>query len=139
MAIKVRFNPKAFEALELQKRSLKRILFGAHVDLDTALRDGNPFDSGFSASSWFPKIDGSPSSHPNPPPKDGTGSRGASDPAVLLASIGHVLTLSNAAPYIGRLADGYSPQAPAGWIEGVANMYQDFVDKHAMIEKANLR
>jgi hypothetical protein len=139
LGIKVRFDPNYLQKMELPKRSLRRIIFASHVDLDTTLREGNPFDTGFSASSWFPQIDGAPSENPNPPPPGGTGSRGASDPAVLLASIGHVLTLANSAPYIGRLADGYSPQAPAGWIEAVALMYQDFVEKHAMAERAKLK
>ena len=49
------------------------------------------------------------------------------------------MTLANSAEYIRRLADGYSPQAPAGWIEALANEYQDYVNRHAMIENGKNR
>ncbi len=133
--IKARFDPKSFDAGDLTMRSIKRVIFASHTDLDRNLRLRNPFDTGFSASSWFAQSNGAPAQHPNPPTKGGPGSRGASDPNVMMDSIGATLTLANSAAYIGKLNEGWSPQAPAGWIDACANMYQDFIQIHTMRER----
>jgi hypothetical protein len=53
----------------------------------------------------------------------------------MMDSIGATLTLANSAAYIGKLNEGWSPQAPAGWIDACANMYQDFIQIHTMRER----
>lgn len=136
--IKARFDPAAFEKLDFTMKQLKRVVMSAHVSLDRKLRDRNPFDTGFSANSWWPAVDGAPASNPNTPATGG-GDRGTSDPAVLLASIGHVLTLANSAPYEGKLNEGYSPQAPAGWIDAAANEYQDDIEAAILAERGKTK
>jgi hypothetical protein len=129
--IKARFDPRAFEKLAFTEKQVRRVIFASHLDLDRTLRERNPFDTGFSASSWWAQADGSPGSH------TGTkgGGRGSADPQTLMKSIGGRLTMANSAAYIRRLNAGYSPQAPAGWVNAVANMYQDFITLHAAQEK----
>lgn len=134
--IKVRFLPGSLEAPDLTKKKVHRIIFASHVDLDNALRHETPFDTGFAASSWWAQSNGQPAANPNAPAKGNPGGgRGSADPAVLADSVGKTLTLVNDAAYIGRLNQGHSPQAPAGYIEGIANTYQDFIDTHTMEER----
>jgi len=42
----------------------------------------------------------------------------AAKAALKKARAGGTVAIINQAPYIGRLAEGYSAQAPAGWVEG---------------------
>lgn len=129
--IKARFDPAAFEKLAFTQRQVRRVIFASHVDLDTNLRQRNPFDTGFSASSWWAMANGAPSGHTG----SKGGGRGSANPATLLASIGGILTMANSAPYIRRLNQGWSPQAPAGWVDAIANEYQDYIERHCLQEK----
>ena len=134
--IKARFDPKAFEKVDFVDKQIRRVILASHMDLDREIRLGNPFDTGFSSASWWAMANGEPSEHPNPPQKGATYPKGGqSDVAAMLASVGGLLTLANSAPYIRRLNEGYSPQAPAGWVDALANRYQDFVDIHILEEK----
>lgn len=128
--IKCRFDPRAFDKVNFTGKQVRRVIFASHLDLDTGLRNRNPFDTGFSASSWWAMADGSPASHTG----SKGGGRGSADPQTLMRSIGGRLTMANSAPYIRRLNAGYSPQAPAGWVNAVANSYSDFIALHIMQE-----
>ena len=64
MAIKVRFDPQAFAKLEMTRKSVHRVIFASHTDLDRNIRDQNPFDTGFSVGSWWAMVDGSPTENP---------------------------------------------------------------------------
>ena len=129
--IRCRFDPRAFDKVNFTDKQVRRVIFASHLDLDRELRNRNPFDTGFSASSWWAMANGSPASHTG---KAG-GGRGSADPQTMMASIGGTLTMANSAVYIKRLNEGYSPQAPAGWINAVANMYQDFIALHTAQER----
>lgn len=129
--IKCKFDPRAFDKLAFTEKQTRRVIFASHLDLDTELRNRNPFDTGFSASSWWAMADGSPAGHTG----SAGGGRGQADPQTLMRSIGGRLTMANSAPYIRRLNAGWSPQAPPGWVNAVANMYQDFIMLHIAQER----
>lgn len=133
IVVRLKLDPRAFQKLDKTKAAVREVVFASHLDLDRALRDRTPFDTGYAANSWFAMANGSPS------PGEGFESpgRGASDPGVILASVGGVLTMANTAEYIGPLNRGHSKQAPAGWVESTANLYDDFLAKHVM--QANAR
>ena len=135
MAIKITIDPQAFAKLDELKATVREVIFASHLDLDAALRNGTPVDTGYAVNSWQAMANGSPA------PRDGfEGPRGsASDPGVLAASVGGVLTLANTAEYMPFLAAGSSPQAPAGWVEQVANQYEDFLDKNVMLANGRNR
>jgi hypothetical protein len=134
--ITARFDQRAFEKLDFTVRQIHRVILASDVKLDANLRAGNPVDTGASRASWWAMANGDPPSNPNPPAEGATGiPAGSADPAVLLASIGGILTLANDAAYIGRLNEGWSPQAPAGWVDAVANEYQDYVAEYCLQEK----
>lgn len=131
--IKITIEPAAFQKLDATKASVREVIFASILDLDADLRAGSPVDTGFFVNSWSAQANGSPA------PQEGFAGagRGASDPSVIAAGIGGVVSIVNTAAYAGPLASGHSPQAPAGWVEACANRLEDHLDRHVM--QANSR
>lgn len=128
MSIKVRLDPRAFEKLDETKASVRQVILASLIDLDADVRDASPVVTGFFVNSWFAQANGAPATGEGHASLD----RGASDPGVLAAGVGGVASIVNTAAYAQRLADGYSPQAPAGWVEAAANRLEDHIEKHVM-------
>ena len=82
-------------------------------------------------NSWSAQADGSPEA---PTGFEGTAGGGA-DPSVIAAGIGGTVSLVNTAEYAGPLAAGHSPQAPAGWVNACANLYDDHIRRYVAQER----
>lgn len=124
MAVRIRIT--GIEAVGATKERVRQVIGAAILDLDDDLRRQSPVDDGYFVNSWQSQADG------QPPAREGFKSqdRGGSDPVVIFRGIGGIVSLVNTAVYAPRLADGYSPQAPAGWVEAAANRLQDHVNRH---------
>lgn len=86
------------------------------------LREGTPVDTGWARANWIPSV-GAPwdqvyGSRPGPGEKavDGGHSAGLAQVAIYRFGQGPVY-ITNNVPYIARLNDGWSRQAPAGFVQ----------------------
>lgn len=129
MAIRIRVKAGSLDAIDETKATLRQVIGAAILDMDTDLRNASPVDTGYFVNSWSAQANGSPAAAEG---FAGPG-RGASDAATIFAGVGGTVSLVNTAVYAGRLADGYSPQAPAGWVEAIANQLDDYIARHAML------
>jgi len=86
---------------EYVAEKLKLLVRAATLEADRRLKLGSPVDTGRFRSNWQTEI------------QDYSGS------------------VSNNLPYAERLANGWSKQAPAGWVDGVAKDVQTYVDSEA--------
>jgi hypothetical protein len=130
----VRITITNLEVVAETKERVKQVILASLMDLGNDLRDNTPVKFGFAVNSWQEQADGQPA--PLELPKGYQNlDRGAPDPATLFKGIGGIASLVNTAAYIGPLADGWSPQAPKGWVEAAAARFQDHLDKHAMLSE----
>jgi hypothetical protein len=107
----------------------ERVIVKITLDVNSNLIETTPRDTGWAASNWIPQI-GSPYSVNDLPSGEEDikaalpGQRGAQQQAMTKVisyklEAGAVF-VSNNVPYIGKLNDGYSKKAPAGFVqEGV--------------------
>lgn len=95
------------------------------LDATANLIEDTPVDTGWASNNWVPSI-GSPSSFvgdvKDPQPSDVSTARAASDSGVAQVATGYKLPMgsvfiSNNVPYIRRLNDGHSKQAPKKFVE----------------------
>jgi len=92
------------------------------VEAQATLVEGTPIDTGWARNNWLMSLD-APATEPAGSP-DNVGSASAASQqgiAIVISSFSHRrhgnIYIANNVPYIGRLNDGYSPQAPAGYVE----------------------
>jgi len=106
-----RFNIESREHLENVVRYIALTL-----DQKVVLR--TPVDTGRARGNWYPSI-GQPSDEVNENAfdKSGTTTFGEIAAVVVNAQLGSVIWLTNNLPYIVRLEDGYSGQAPTGMVD----------------------
>lgn len=129
--IRIKVRPSSFKAIESLPKKVAQVVVYANMKLWNDLVEGTPYDTGAAAAYWWPKINGSPPSHPQPPAPASTSGAYArpAPPTVLLESAGKRLTIANAARYIRRLEyEGWSPQAPAGWVRVAAARYRNHIE-----------
>lgn len=116
-----RFNVESREHLENVVRYIALTL-----DQKVVLR--TPVDTGRARANWYPSI-GQPSDEVDETDFDKTGAQTIGEIAAVVvnAQLGSVIWLTNNLPYIVRLEDGYSGQAPTGMVdvslEEVASMF----------------
>ena len=88
-------------------------------ETDSRLKDGSPVDTGRFRLSWAISETGTPGYDAGPQ----TGASGITPPRRLdyqVERLGGVYHIHNNLPYAEPLANGHSPQAPAGWTDLIA-------------------
>lgn len=101
---------------------VERLITKITLDIIANLTETTPVDSGWARANWIPGL-GLSDVPPAPQPKDRlTGSaEGAKAAAISSVISGYrfpgILQIGNGVPYIGRLNDGHSQQAPAGFVQ----------------------
>lgn len=103
----------------LEKRCA-RVVTRLAVALTAELQETTPVDTGWARALWIPAV-GQPDTTPRPRPV-GDGAAPAPAGAGLSALAGYSIGdgpvfVSNRAPYIRRLNDGHSKQAPRGFVQ----------------------
>ena len=107
------------------EQQLEKLLRVAVLETDTRLKQASPVDTGRFRASWQvgensagggEKPEGS---YSNTPAIDRIGYQ--------QERVGNVYSVHNNLPYAERLAQGWSKQAPAGWVQGIAKDIQTFV------------
>ena len=101
------------------ERAAERVIIKVTLDVTSNLIEANPVDTGWSRANWIPSV-GSPT-------KDPAGSKQAVSTAAQAAGLARMRTydlhrdgkvfITNNVPYIVRLNEGSSRQAPKGFVQ----------------------
>lgn len=108
-------------AVRFQK-SVSRVMNRLALDITEGLIETTPVDTGWARSNWVPSV-GAPNEDTVGSKEDvSTDAQGRGTAAIFanLAAGGlDPLFITNHVPYIEKLNDGYSPQAPAGFVDAI--------------------
>ncbi len=116
------FADKTEERMNLAVRKIALELF-SRVILKT------PADTGRARANWQVAIGSVPAGTLELEDKPGTATISAADAAASGLRAGDVIYLANNLPYIQRLEDGYSGQAPAGMVGLTVQEFQQIADR----------
>lgn len=99
------------------ERIVRRIV----LDATANLTEDTPVDTGWARANWIPSI-GAPPSQPTGSPTDVGAARAAQQQGVAAIAVGYTLeqgnvSITNNVPYIRRLNEGSSGQAPAMFVQ----------------------
>lgn len=103
----------------------------ALATLTTAVM-ATPVDTGRARANWNTAMEDADRTDRGTPGSAGQGSADAiarGSQAIGRAKLGSTIVISNSLPYIERLNDGYSKQAPAGFVEKAIQQAVDAVNK----------
>lgn len=104
---------------------MERLLRAAVLETDSRLKQASPVDTGRFRASWQVGENAAPG---GVKPEGSYGGTPALDRiGYSQERMGNVYSVHNNLPYAERLAQGWSGQAPAGWVQGVAKDVQGFV------------
>lgn len=131
MAVRIRVT--GLEAIGATKDRVRQVIGAAILDLDDDLRRNSPVDTGYFINSWQAQANGAPAAREG---FEGPNAGAGADAATIFSGVGGTVSLVNTAEYAPYLANGHSPQAPAGWVESAANRLQDHVNSHVMQSRA---
>jgi len=104
------------------KRQFEQLLRAAVLETDNLAKNASPFDTGRFRASWEVGENSAPGgvkpegSYPSTPPIDRLGYQ--------QEKLGNVYSVHNNLSYAEFLANGSSPKAPAGWVQGIAKDVQ---------------
>lgn len=116
---------------------LDRVGRAVGIELLGRLIRATPIDNGRARGNWNASV-GVEDGSDDPERREREAfSEGSARIAQLKLSTGAHLFVSNGVPYMGRLNDGYSQQAPAAFIQGTVQDMRSFVNQSARRE--NLR
>jgi hypothetical protein len=104
------------------KRQFEQLLRAAVLETDSLAKNASPVDTGRFRASWEVGENSAPGgikpegSYPSTPPIDRLGYQ--------QEKLGNVYSVHNNLSYAEFLANGSSPKAPAGWVQGIAKDVQ---------------
>jgi hypothetical protein len=111
------------------EQQLEKLLRVAVLETDSRLKQASPVDTGRFRASWQV---GENSAGGGEKPEGSYSSTPAIDRiGYQQERVGNVYSVHNNLPYAERLAQGWSKQAPAGWVQGIAKDIQGFVRVNA--------
>ena len=108
----------------------EQLLRAVVLDTDSRLKQASPVDTGRFRMSWAISENGTPGYDAGPDP----GSITITPPRRLdyqVERAGGVYHIHNSLPYAEPLANGHSPQAPAGWTDLIAREMTDWARQAA--------
>jgi hypothetical protein len=108
---------------------LEQLLRSAVLETDARLKLASPVDTGRFRASWQVGENAAPGGRK--PEGSYTGTPLLERIGYQREQLGNVYSVHNNLPYAERLAQGWSGQAPAGWVQGVAKDIQGFVRVNA--------
>ena len=121
-------NIKLSQLGNVLEGQLETLLRATVLEADKQLKEKSPVDTGRFRMSWQV---GENDNSGEPAPEGNYGGR----PAPIKGSnytpgrekLGNTYSVHNNLPYAEPLADGHSPQAPAGWVDLVSKDLQNYV------------
>ena len=111
-----------------------RIKQRAALLLDSELVQATPVDTGRARSNWVISLDSPTDRIRNV--QDPQYTPGAEEEGIVHASVpGQDIYVSNNLPYIGALNNGWSAQAPAGFVEDAIQRVKNFITTQKVLRK----
>jgi hypothetical protein len=106
-------------------QQMEKLLRVAVLQTDSRLKQASPVDTGRFRVSWQVGENAAPGGEK--PAGTYTGTPQIDRIGYSQEKLGNVYSVHNNLPYAERLAQGWSNQAPSGWVQGVAKDMQQFV------------
>lgn len=99
-----------------------RVIQQLTLEVHAELVEATPVDTGWARANWVPALDGPPADAVTPPTREERLAAAAGrsvDVAAFMSSykLPALVYFSNGVPYIRRLNDGHSQQAPADFVQ----------------------
>jgi hypothetical protein len=110
-------------------QQMEKLLRVAVLETDARLKAASPVDTGRFRVSWQVGENAAPGGEK--PPGTYTGTPQIERIGYQQEKLGNVYSIHNNLPYAERLAQGWSKQAPGGWVQGIAKDIQGFVRTNA--------
>jgi hypothetical protein len=110
-------------------QQMEKLLRVAVLETDSRVKLLSPVDTGRFRVSWQVGENAAPGGEK--PPGTYTGTPPLDRIGYSREQLGNIYSVHNNLPYAERLAQGWSGQAPAGWVQGVAKDIQGFVRVNA--------
>jgi hypothetical protein len=110
-------------------QQMEKLLRVAVLETDSRLKQASPVDTGRFRVSWQVGENAAPGGEK--PAGTYTGTPQIDRIGYSQEKLGNVYSVHNNLPYAERLAQGWSNQAPSGWVQGVAKDIQGFVRVNA--------
>ena len=110
-------------------QQMEKLLRVAVFETDARLKAASPVDTGRFRVSWQVGENAAPGGEK--PPGTYTGTLQIERIGYQQEKLGNVYSIHNNLPYAERLAQGWSKQAPGGWVQGIAKDIQGFVRVNA--------
>jgi len=111
------------------EQQMEKLLRVAVLETDSRLKQASPVDTGRFRVSWQVGENAAPGGER--PAGTYTGTPRIDRIGYSQEKLGNVYSVHNNLPYAERLAQGWSNQAPSGWVQGVAKDIQGFVRVNA--------
>ena len=111
------------------EQQMEKLLRVAVLETDARLKAASPVDTGRFRVSWQVGENAAPGGEK--PPGTYTGTLQIERIGYQQEKLGNVYSIHNNLPYAERLAQGWSKQAPGGWVQGIAKDIQGFVRVNA--------
>lgn len=108
---------------------MEQLLRVTVLETDSRLKQASPVDTGRFRASWQVGENAAPGGQK--PEGSYSGTPALDRIGYSQERVGNVYSVHNNLPYAERLAQGWSGQAPAGWVQGVAKDMQQFVRVNA--------
>lgn len=120
------------EMEKASERKLFLVIRKVAIDLFGDIINSTPVDTGRARGSWGINLN-----RPKPGPKDRKDKEGTKPQQELMIAIseyrpGDKIIITSNLPYIGRLEDGYSNQAPRGMVKKNVSRYKTILQKAAL-------
>ena len=116
------------------RRSLQKEVSALALEITERLIETTPVDTGWARASWIPSI-GDPFVQPSGSSDSFTTGKqelGMAEVATQYNLLDGPIFITNNVPYIERLNEGSSPQAPAGFIEEAIKQAIDSVERRIL-------
>jgi hypothetical protein len=111
------------------EQQMEKLLRVAVLETDARLKAASPVDTGRFRVSWQVGENAAPGGEK--PPGTYTGTPQIERIGYQQEKLGNVYSIHNNLLYAERLAQGWSKQAPGGWVQGIAKDIQGFVRTNA--------
>lgn len=129
-SFKARLNQRAREVQENSNEVVKQVA----ATVAQVVIYGTPVDTGHARANWLAGIGTEPTNEDPSEDEDGTATLIEIEGVLHTRKSEEDIYISNNVPYINRLNDGYSAQAPAGFVEQGINTAIQGLKKAKLLE-----
>lgn len=120
------------EAVVETKALLESVIVNSIEDLDSELYNLSPVDTGLFRNSWTVGGQIEATKVGEITSRNAKGQFAAGGRRGIYSALGTVIRLANNLPYANALREGWSKQAPRGWVEACVSRMQDHINSHIL-------